>query len=68
MVLSESNSHSLNKTNRKKICYDYSDKQKIARNDMKIITSRMNTGNAKNELTKHKFQTFDSCKCPCENC
>lgn len=31
-------------------------------------TSKVNTGNAKNELTKHKFQTFDSCKCPCENC
>lgn len=32
------------------------------------ITRRVNTGNAKNELTKHKFQTFDSFKCPCENC
>lgn len=68
MVLFDLNLYLFNKMNRKKICYDYFDKQKIVRNDMKIIISRMNIGNVKNELIKYKFQIFDLCKCLCENC
>lgn len=68
MVLFDLNLYLFNKMNRKKICYDYFDKQKIVRNVMKIIVSRMNIGNVKNELIKYKFQIFDLFKCLCENC